>query len=93
MIILDAIFVSVCNILMSMNYKEKTKEELIIELQEFQQENNFLKSSLDTANTEVSRLTDKVFDFRWMLEHAGDAAIYRGNYRTMNTGVLMLSRF
>jgi len=65
------------------NYQNKSRDELIEELKELHLEHNSLKTSFDKVSDEAAKLTEKVFDLRWMLEHAGDAAIYRGNYRTM----------
>jgi PAS domain S-box-containing protein len=66
-----------------MGYEEKTKDELIKELLELHEEFNSLKSSFENVNAEEEQLREKVFELRWMIEHAGDAAIYRGNYRNM----------
>ena len=66
-----------------MNFKDKSKEELIRELQELHKEHRALKDAFDKNMTELAKQTELATEFRWILEHAGDAAIYRGNYRTM----------
>ncbi len=66
-----------------MDHQGKSKKELIIELQKLHQENNFLKESFDKKINEAAKLTEEVSELHWMIEHVGDAAIFRGNYRTM----------
>jgi PAS domain S-box-containing protein len=66
-----------------MDYLGKSNKELFIELQELHRENKSLKESLDNKIIEAAKLSEEVSELHWMIEHVGDAAIFRGNYRTM----------
>jgi len=66
-----------------MNYNDKSSGELLKELHLLQKKYNSLKESFDSEINESAKQTQTISELRWMLEHAGDAAIYRGNYRNM----------
>jgi PAS domain S-box-containing protein len=66
-----------------MDHPNKSKKELVKEMQLLQQELNSLKKSYEQKISEVDDLTEKISELHWLIEHVGDAAIFRGNYRTM----------